>query len=147
MNVVLLNDLDLPEVEIIKGEPILRKGDKGIKVYVLLSGCVDIKIGQHLLARESAPGTILGEISALLGTEIVATVTTTENSKFYVIEDFLPFLQEHVQIAVNVAQTLAYRLVYMNEHFVEIRNQITSINDQLSKYLPVFSTDSPDEEE
>ena len=139
MNIKLLKKLKLKEVEIKAGEVILEEGHTGTKVYVLLAGGVKITSGAHLIAREDNPGSILGELSALLGTNYVATVSTTVNTKFYVIDKFIDFLQEYPEIAVNVAQTLAYRLVYMNEHFVEIRNKISGINEELSGYLPVFS--------
>jgi len=139
MNVSLLKKLKLPEVDIKKGETILEEGLHGTKVFVLLVGGVKITSGNHLIAKEENAGSILGELSALLGTNYVATVSTTEDSKFYVIENFIEFLKECPEVAVNVSQTLAYRLVYMNEHFVEIRNKISNINEELSSYLPVFS--------
>ena len=139
MNIALLKKLDLQEIEIAKGEIILEEGDHGSRVYVLLSGGVKITSGSHLIAKEENPGSILGELSALLGTNYVATVSTTVESKFYVIDNFIDFLKENPDVAVNVSQTLAYRLVYMNEHFVEIRNKISGLNEELSGYLPVFS--------
>ncbi len=146
MNVTILKNLRLEEVTIPRGEIILHKGERGTKVYVLLMGSVEITVGSHLIAKEVSPGTILGEISALLGTNNVATVKTTIDSKFYVIEDFIPFLKDNPEVAVNVSQTLAYRLVYMNEHFVEIRNQISGIHEKLASYLPVFSREVTDDQ-
>ncbi len=143
MNIALLKDLKLPEVKIPKGTVMMEKGSEGTRVFVLLSGGVEITVGSHLIAREHSPGTILGEISALLGTPIVATVTAMDDSVFYEIEDLIPFLRLNPEIAVNVAQTLAYRLAYMNAHFVEIRNHITTMQDKLSSYLPVFSVVTP----
>ena len=142
MNIALLRKLNLQEVEIGKEEIILEEGDHGSKVYVLLAGGVRISSGNHLIAKEENPGSILGELSALLGTNYVATVSTTMDSKFYVIENFINFLKENPDVAVNVSQTLAYRLVYMNEHFVEIRNKISGLNEELAGYLPVFSRKS-----
>ena len=142
MNIALLRKLSLPEVEIEKDAIILEEGDHGSKVFVLLSGGVKITSGNHLIAKEENPGSILGELSALLGTNYVATVATTVDSKFYVIDNFINFLKENSDVAVNVSQTLAYRLVYMNEHFVEVRNKISGLNEELSGYLPVFSRKS-----
>ena len=139
MNIALLRKLNLPEIEIKEKEAILEEGRTGSKVYVLLAGAVKISSGAHLIAKEENPGSILGELSALLGTNYVATVSTTVKSKFYVIDNFIDFLKENPDVAVNVSQTLAYRLVYMNEHFVEVRNKISGINEELAGYLPVFS--------
>ena len=139
MNISILRKLNLTGVEIKEGEIILQEGLSGSKVYVLLRGAVKITSGSHLIAKEENEGSILGELSALLGTNYVATVTTTKDSRFYVIENFIEFLKEYPDVAVNVSQTLAYRLVYMNEHFVEVRNKISGINEELSGYLPVFS--------
>ena len=142
MNLSLLKSVDLPKAEFKSGDVLLEKGDRSSKVFVLLSGEIAITVEDHLLAKERSPGSIVGEISALLGSPIVATVTATEDSEFYVIEDLIEFLKGNPEISIHVSQTLAYRLVYMNEHFVEIRDAIAGMQGKLSSYLPVFSRES-----
>ena len=80
MNINLLNDVELPKETFKMGDVLLEKGERSSKVYVLLSGSISITAEGHLLAKEMSPGSIVGEISALLGSPIVATVTAMEDS-------------------------------------------------------------------
>ncbi len=98
-------------------------------------------VDNHLISKEFTPGTIFGEISSLLDMQNVATVTTVDASKFYVIDKFLEYLKNNPELAVNISQTLAYRLIFMNEHFVEIKNQIGQVQENLKDYMPVFQSD------
>ncbi len=141
MNLPLLKELDLPIKCFKTGQTILKKGDNKSKVYILLEGGVSVTVDNHLISKEFTPGTIFGEISSLLNMPNVATVTTVDSSKFYVIDKFLDYLKGNSELAVNISQTLAYRLVFMNEHFVEIKNQINQVQENLKDYMPVFQSD------
>ncbi|NOY81253.1 MAG: cyclic nucleotide-binding domain-containing protein [Kiritimatiellaeota bacterium] len=138
MNIKVLDDLGLEQVTIEAGTAVLEEGRRTRKVYVLISGSVDIKARKQHLATVDMPGAILGEISALMGTEPVATATTKEDSSFYVIEDFSDFMREHPEACLSVAQILACRLVNMNNHLVHIKEEIAKLQEGLDSYLPVF---------
>ncbi len=138
MNMRILRDLGLSEVELDPGTVLLEEGVKSNNVYVLVSGKVSIKSKGHEIARVDDPGTILGEISVLMGTEPVATAVTVEPSSFYVIEDFLEFIHKHPEASVSVAQILACRLVNMNNHLVFVKEQLVALQDGLKDYVPVF---------
>jgi len=138
MNMKILEKIGLEVVTIETGSAILKEGDHSQKVFVLNDGGVVIKSGEHQIAKVDTPGTIFGEISALLGTPHVATVTTSEPSSFYVIAEFLDFLREHSDACVSVSQVLACRLVNMNNHFVHMKEQIQLLQSNLDDYLPVF---------
>ncbi len=138
MNIKVLDDLGLEQVMIEAGTVVLEEGRRTRKVYVLISGSVDIKASNQYLATVDTPGAILGEISALMGTEPVATATTKEDSSFYVIEEFSDFMREHPEACLSVAQILACRLVNMNNHLVHIKEEIAKLQEGLDNYLPVF---------
>jgi len=138
MNIKVLEDLNLEEVTIEAGTAILEQGKKTSKVYVLISGSVEIRASKQHIATVDTPGAILGEISALMGTEHVATAAPTEDSSFYVIEEFSDFMFKHPEACLSVAQVLACRLVNMNNHLVHIKEQIVKLQEQLDNYLPVF---------
>ena len=138
MNLQILAKLGLDEIVFEPGTVVLREGDLTKKVYVLISGKAVIKAKEKQLAIVDCPGTILGEIGALLGTAPVATVTTVDRSSFYVVNDFMAFLEQHPDACVSVAQVLACRLVNMNNHMVHIKGLIKDLQDGLEDYLPVF---------
>ena len=138
MNLELLKKLKLTPIKMHKDSVVLKKGDKDLKVHVLIEGEVSVTAGGHEVARISHPGSIFGEISALLSIESVATVTTTAESSFYVIDNFMSFLRDNNNASVGVSQMLAVRLTNMNNHFVHIRNQLNNVQKTLDNYLPVF---------
>lgn len=138
MNVKLLEKLGLAEIDMEAGTVLLQEGHKGDKVYVLVDGEVVVKARGKMLAEIYDPGTILGEISALLGTPHVATVSAAKQSTFYMIPNFMSFILEHPEACVSVAQVLAVRLINMNNHFVTLKERIENMQKELENYLPIF---------
>jgi CRP-like cAMP-binding protein len=138
MNIEVLRKLDLEEVDISPDVPLLEEGGHSTKVYILVSGKVKISSKGHELAQVDDVGTVLGEISALLGTTNVATVMTIEKSTFFVVENFQEFVLEHPEVAVSVAQVLAVRLINMNNHLVHVKDELSGLQTSLQNYLPVF---------
>ena len=138
MNIDVLRKFNLLEVEIEPSTTLLEEGGRESKVYVLVAGSVKISSKGHELAQVDDVGTILGEISALLGTTNVATVTTLEKSTFFVVENFQQFVLEHPEVAISVAQVLAVRLINMNDHLVHVKDGLSNLQSSLEGYLPVF---------
>jgi CRP-like cAMP-binding protein len=130
MNIEVLRKLDLEEVDISPDVPLLEEGGHGTKVYILVSGKVKISSKGHELAQVDDVGTVLGEISALLGTTNVATVMTIEKSTFFVVENFQEFVLEHPEVAVS--------LINMNNHLVHVKDELSGLQTSLQNYLPVF---------
>ncbi|OGV65574.1 MAG: hypothetical protein A3K19_03240 [Lentisphaerae bacterium RIFOXYB12_FULL_65_16] len=138
MNIQILENLGLKEVSFDPGTVIIKTGQRTKNVYVLISGKVSMMVGGHQITAVDSPGTIFGEISALLHTDPVADVVTVERSSFYVVEEFLEFLKKNPEAAVSVAQILACRLINMNNHFVHFKEQINGLQKNLQDYVPVF---------
>lgn len=138
MNIKILQDLGLQEITFDTGTVLIEEGKKNRNVYVLVSGKVAIKSGEHQIATVEDSGTILGEISVLLATEPVATVVTSEPSEFYVIEDFMSFVYEHPDACVSMAQILACRLINMNNQLVFVKDNLAELQNKLKDYVPVF---------
>ena len=138
MNVHILEKLGLDQVDVDAESDIIKEGRREPKVFVLISGKVVIKAKDYEIAMIDAPGAIFGEISALMGSTPVATVTTVEPSSFYIIEDFMDFIHKNPEACVAVAQVLACRVVNMNNHLVHIKDEINSLQKGLENYLPIF---------
>ena len=138
MNISILRELGIKEVELGPGATLLEEGAKGTNVYVLISGTVRISAKGQQIAMVDGPGTLLGEIATLMGTEHVATAVTVEPCSFYVIQGFMDFILAHPEACVSVAQVLACRLINMNNHLVAIKEQLASMQESVENYIPVF---------
>ena len=138
MNIQVFKDLGIAETRFEAGSAIIREGEPTREVYVLVFGKVAVTTRGVQVASVDSIGTIFGEISALLGTLPVATVTTVEPSSFYVVPEFVEFIRANPEACISVAQILACRLVNMNNHFVQIKDQLEELRTNLAHYLPVF---------
>lgn len=123
----------LPEESFKKGEVILLEGEVGTKVYVLKSGVISVRSLDNELFRTDREGTILGEISVLLAGKHSASVYAEEDCTLWVIEDLVDYFDKRPEAAINVARTLASRVVNMNRHFVEIHQEIAKLQESGSK--------------
>ena len=56
---------------------LIREGETTGRLYVLLSGRLDVLKGETVVATVTQPGAILGEMSVLLGQPHTATVRAT----------------------------------------------------------------------
>ena len=97
-----------------------------------------MRVDDHEIAKVDSPGTILGEISVLLNTDPIADVICEERSSFYVVENFMEFISTHPDACVSVAQILACRLINMNNHFVQMKEQLDEMQKALQDYIPIF---------
>jgi CRP-like cAMP-binding protein len=138
MNLQKLQSMNIPTVRIPAGETVLEEGKPGGCVYVLIHGATSCRVDGYEVGQLDTPGTILGEISALLRRDCTATVVTATDSEFYVIDDLPRLMEADPQMALQVAQVLAVRLVNMNNHFVEVKKVIGELHARLERYLPVF---------
>jgi CRP-like cAMP-binding protein len=117
----------LNEKEFKQDETVLEEGKTGSIVYILKEGSLRVEAGGNELVKFNTPGTVLGEIAALLKVEHTATVTTEEDSVFYVIDDFEAYFKDNSSAALDIARILATRVMHMNQHFVEVRHEIEEL--------------------
>lgn len=97
-------------------EVILREGDQGDSLYVILEGKVAMsKLNENddqIVIAERVPGEIFGEMALLDGLPRSATVRAIEPSLFLVINraDFIHAIMETPEIALKIMATLCNRL-------------------------------------
>jgi len=95
---------------------IFHKGDPGAQVYLIVSGHVKVTTlseeGKEIVFEILDAGEVFGEISLLDGGERTATVTTMETCRLLVLErrDFIPFLEQHPRVAIELLVTVCSRL-------------------------------------
>jgi CRP-like cAMP-binding protein len=114
----------LPEVSFAQGDVVLEQGQTGSKVYILKSGSVAVLAGGNEICKFGEAGTVLGEISALLGGEISATVKAETEATFEVIDNLDTYCADHPGAGFYLARVLAQRVVNMNVLFADIRSEI-----------------------
>src|SRR4051812_22562713 len=113
----------LPEKTFAAGEVLLAEGDKDRWLYILIEGEVAIARGGITVNLAFEPAAILGELSVLLDIPHTATVTATGPSRVRVAEDGARFLQQHQDVAYQLATLLAQRLHGITSYLVDLKRQ------------------------
>ena len=97
------------------GEFLFRKGDKRDKMYVLLEGEVDIRLGNYVL-ETAKEGAIIGEMALIDDSPRTANAVAKSACRLAQIDrgvfDFL--VQQQPPFARHVMKELADRLRHMN---------------------------------
>lgn len=106
---VFKNSEDL--VEYPAGATIMREGEKGNHMYVILKGDVIISLNNKVLAR-SFPGDIVGEMALINSDFRIATVTARSACQLALIDEssFKSLLQHVPEFTQHVMEVLATRL-------------------------------------
>jgi CRP-like cAMP-binding protein len=99
------------EIECPAATPVVREGDAGSELFIVVHGEVDVRSGARRVAtlRE---GNFFGEIAVITGSPRTATVTTGTPMRALVIpsRDFRKLLQDSPDIQFNVLQEVSRRL-------------------------------------
>jgi CRP/FNR family cyclic AMP-dependent transcriptional regulator len=99
------------EVDVGSGKPLMRQGEIGSDMMVIVSGRVAVeRDGQRL--NTLGPGDFFGEIALLDGGPRTATVTTEEPTRLLVVthRDFHALMDEFPEVADQVLAALAHRI-------------------------------------
>lgn len=109
-----------------EGEVLMRQGDDGIGLYIILSGKVKVeKADQHGKQVELAsngPGDIMGEFSVLDGAKRTATVTAVETTSCMVLAswEFNSFMKAHPEVAIDILPIILKRFRETNDALIGI---------------------------
>ncbi len=100
-----------------QGHPILREGEHGTNVFIIISGRVRIMESvpdgpADMFLGELGPGEVFGEIGFLRNTPRSATVVTLERTRCLVFpqSDFLETLESSSRLSIAMLRVLAGRL-------------------------------------
>ncbi|MDJ1007953.1 MAG: cyclic nucleotide-binding domain-containing protein [Paracoccaceae bacterium] len=92
-------------------------------MYVLIEGAVEVVRGGMALLTVSAPGSLIGEMSALLGRPYSATVRAATDVTVYRVEEPGRFLAERPVLLLRTAQLLAQRLDSATAYLADLKTQ------------------------
>ncbi len=112
-----------PSRKLSAGEILLAQGDSGGDLFILLSGALEVQRDGVSIARLDMPGTIVGEMSVLLGIKSSATVSAALDSTVRVIRDAVALMDSEPALARRIAALLAGRLDATSAVVVELSRQ------------------------
>ncbi len=103
-----------------KGEVIIREGEMGLGMYVVLEGRVEVtknRKGVEIHLAELGPRQFFAEMSLIDDKPRSATVTTLEETECLLLtrDSFTQLMNRNPQLAIHLARSLAERLRQMDE--------------------------------
>ncbi|MCU0968948.1 MAG: cyclic nucleotide-binding domain-containing protein [Rubrivivax sp.] len=113
----------LPERAVAPGETLVREGEPGGQVWVLVSGALEVRRGGVLVNTVERPGSMIGEVSSLLGSAYGATVTAVAPSVLRVAADGADWMASDAAIVRHVAVGLAERLNHVTAYLADLKQQ------------------------
>ncbi len=113
------------------GQIVIAEGQALAGIYFLEHGEVEVLRKGVLIAEVFDSGSVLGEMSWLLGTTPTATVKTITPCTFRHVANPATFVRDHPEVALHIAVTLARRLDSLGHYLVEIKNQFHDRADHL----------------
>ena len=109
----------------------VRQGEPGGRLLVLISGTVVVSRDGVAVARTDRPGAVFGEMAVALGRPATATVTCETDAVFAVADDAEEFLAAHPDAAMDIVRMMAARLDAMTQYLVDVKNQYADRGDHL----------------
>lgn len=102
------------------GAPIVKQGEPGIAMYIILSGGAEVRQGSRLLAR-LAPGQFFGEMTLLDEKPRSADVITTGPTECAVLSrwEFWGFAKSEPEVLEGILREMAKRLRLANQALSE----------------------------
>ncbi len=102
------------------GEKVVREGDSGDEMYIILQGKVSIEVGD-IIVGEMGSGDFFGEMSLIDNAPRSATVTAQETTLLFAINEknFERIVAWEPTIAIRIMKSLSKRVRELN---AEIKN-------------------------
>ena len=112
----------MPEVAVSPGDVLVAEGGHGGALWILVSGALDVRKGDVMVATVTEPGALIGEMSLLLGGRHSATVAAREPSRLRHLEDGAVLLDDPAVLRI-VAEGLAARVHVVTAYLADLREQ------------------------
>jgi len=114
------------ERDFVAGDQLMRQGEDGIGLFIILSGKVKIEktdqSGRQVELASNGPGDIMGELAVLDGAKRTATVTATEPTKCLVLAawEFMSFMKVHPEVAIQILPIVVTRFRETNDALIGV---------------------------
>ena len=115
MNPAELFRQETDALQLAQGDSLFREGDKRDKMYVLLEGDMDIRLGDYVVETARA-GALIGEMALIDDSPRAANAVAKTTCRLAAIDQrrFHFLIQQHPHFATHVMKELADRLRHMN---------------------------------
>jgi len=119
-----------------KGGIIINKGDPGVKLYIIMSGKVEVLGDDGVSIAFLKKGDVFGEMSLLSGDPVAATIKVVEPATVLYIDgrDFRKVLQKFPSLQMYFARLLAKRLALTNS--LRADDLTSAMTGKLSEIAP-----------
>ena len=103
------------------GETLVRQGNPGVGLFVIVSGKVKVvktnEEGKRLELATHGPGEVIGEMAVLDGANRTADVIAVEDTDSLVLSswDFRSFMEAHPEVALEILPVVVKRFRETNE--------------------------------
>ncbi len=137
MDELLQHTAGLPEITLAPGEALVREGESGEGLWILVSGSLQVCKAGIAINAISRTGAAIGEISLLLNAPYSATVIATEPSTLRYAADGRALLLSDPAVTRWIAAGLAERLNFVTTYLADPKHQygdapgLTMVSDVL----------------
>jgi len=123
-----------PERTLAAGEVLFSEGDDSTNLIVLVEGELVIEAAGIPLHRDTAPGTFVGEVSALLLRPRSATITAVVPSVVRDIGDAAGAFARHPELGIALARQLAARVHRLVAYVTDVQRQFGDHDSHLGMF-------------
>ena len=130
----------LPEAHFASGDCLIQEGSPGGNFFVLISGEVVVLKGETEVARISDPGSVFGEMSALLGLPYSASVRALGPVRARLSENAAEFIAANPAVALHTARILAQRLHAATAYLADVKSQFADQKNHFAMMDRILDT-------
>jgi len=127
------------------GEQVIRQGDPGDSMFVIMSGGVEVEAGDGsgppVKLAALGPGDYFGEMSLMTGAPRVATVTTLGETRLLEIgkESFRSILAAHPELVEGLGRSLRLRMAERTQAIAGVERATPEVQDIFRKIRDFFA--------
>jgi CRP/FNR family transcriptional regulator, cyclic AMP receptor protein len=112
-----------PTLTLEAGDTLIAQGAAGGDLFILEDGQLVVERDGVKIATLSRPGSLVGDMSVVLGRASSATVRAERGSTVRVIRAARAYLEQNPQLAMSIAEMMANRLDATSALLVELTQQ------------------------
>ena len=105
------------------GEVIIEQGGRSGRLFFLIDGTAEVVKDGVQLAKFNVPGTVFGDVAALLDGAHFATVRALQPSTFRVVANPRAFLAASPAVSLHLCEVMARRLDGLIKYLVDLKQQ------------------------